>query len=62
MVKFTNKNVNFENKTFSNFHPLGFKRRQTSVQKFDPKNYFSNDELPFILKRRNLEICEHSSF
>ena len=27
-----------------------------------PLWFFSNDELVLILKRRNLEICEHSSF
>jgi len=29
---------------------------------FDPPNYFLNDELHIILTRRNLAICDHSSF
>jgi len=28
--------------------------------KFNPLNYFSNDELRIILKHGNLEIAEHS--
>ena len=33
----------------------------TFVQNFVLLNY-SNDEVHIILKRRNLEICDHSSF
>ena len=38
------------------------RRVHTSVQNLNPKIIFSNDELHIILKRRNLEICKHSSF
>ena len=30
--------------------------------KLDPLNDFLNNELQIILKRRNWEICKHSSF
>ena len=39
-----------------------FRREQTSVQKLTPYMIFSKDQLHIILKRMNLEICEHSSF
>ena len=35
---------------------------RTSGQNLTPEMIFSNDELHIILKIRNLEICEHSSF
>ena len=35
---------------------------QDFYTKFGTGNYFSNEELYLILKRRNLEIGEHSSF
>ena len=40
-----------------------FRRVGTYVQNLVPKNFFfSPDELHIILKRSNLEVCEHSSF
>jgi len=39
-----------------------FRRVQTFVQNLTRKWFFSNEEFHIILKRRNLEICEHSSF
>ena len=39
-----------------------FTRHGTFVQHFTPKLFFSKDELHIILKLRNLEIGEHSSF
>jgi len=34
----------------------------TLLYKIPPKLFFPNDKLDAILKRRNIEICEHSSF
>ena len=39
-----------------------FLRGPDFCTKFGPSIIFSNDELHIILNRRNLEICEHSSF
>ena len=42
--------------------PFFYRRGQTSVQNLTGYIIFSNDELHIILKGRNLEICNHSSF
>ena len=39
-----------------------FQQAPNFCTKFDLLNIFLNEELHIILKRRNLEICKHSSF